>query len=144
MNDTKLYGMPNTGCMLGTAYQTLLSRLSETLSAYGLDLTPPEYMVLRALYTSDGMQQCDLAAMIGKDKGAVCRSVAAMVKKGLLRTEAVSHKCLRVYIAPKGREIEPKIMAVARARQEALASLLTPAELSTFDTVLKKIIDSVK
>ncbi len=143
-NDKKLYGMPNTGCMVGTAYQTLLSRLSEALSAHGLDLTTPEYMVLRALYTCEGMQQCDLAAMIGKDKGAICRCVAAMAKKGLVRTESVSHKCLRVYVAPKGREIEPKVMAVAKARHEALASLLTPEEMTTFDTVLEKIINNEK
>lgn len=141
-NDKKLYDMPNTGCMVGTAYQTLLSKLSETLSTYGLNLTPPEYMVLRALYTADGMQQCELAALIGKDKGAVCRCVTAMVKKGLVRTESVSHKCLRLYVAPLGREIEPKVMAVARERHNALASLLTPEEMIMFDVVLEKIINS--
>ncbi|MDE6669633.1 MAG: MarR family winged helix-turn-helix transcriptional regulator [Muribaculaceae bacterium] len=141
-NDNKLYGMPNTGCMVGTAYQVLLSSLSERLSTYSLNLTPPEYMVLRSLYTCDGMQQCELAAMIGKDKGAVCRCVATMVKKGLVRTESVSHKCLRVYVAPLGRDIEPKVMAVAREQHEALTSLLTPEEMTTFDIVLKKIINN--
>ncbi len=134
--------MPNTGCMIGTAYQTLISKLSETLSAYGLNLTPPEYMLLRALYTCEGMQQCELATMIGKDKGAVCRCVAAMVKKGLVSTESVSHKCLRVYVTPLGRDIEPKVMAVAKERHEALTSLLTPEEMTTFDIVLKKIINN--
>lgn len=141
-DDAKLYGMPNMGCMLGTAYQVLLSKLSEALSAHGLDLTPSEYMVLRALYTCEGMQQCELAAMIGKDKGAVCRCVAAMVKKGVIRTESVSHKCLRVYVAPKGREIEPRVMAVGRERHEALTELLTPEEMTMFDIVLEKIINN--
>lgn len=141
-NEKKLYGMPNMGCMVGTAYQILLSRLSETLSAYGLNLTPGEYMVLRALYTCEGLQQCELADMVGKDRGAICRCVAAMVKKGLIRTESVSHKCLRVYVAPKGREIESKVMAVAKDRHDALGSLLTPEEMTTFSIVLEKIINN--
>ncbi|MBD5356779.1 MAG: MarR family transcriptional regulator [Bacteroides sp.] len=139
-NERTLYGMPNVGCMLGTAYQTLVSRLAEALAEAGLKITVSEYLILRALYTQDGMQQCEIAAMVGKDKGGVSRCVSAMVKKGLVSTECVSHKCLKVYLSPKGRGIEPKVMEVAKTRHEALSSMLTSEEKTVFARVLKKII----
>lgn len=134
------YAMPNVGCMLGTAYQTLVSQLADELEKADLNITVPEYLILRALYTQDGMQQCEIASIVGKDKGAVCRCVAAMSKKGLVTTESVSYKCLRVYLSPKGKEIEPTVMKIAETRHQALSSLLTPEEREVFATVLKKII----
>ncbi len=132
--------MPNVGCMLGTAYQTLVSQLAEELAKSKLGITVPEYLILRALYTQDGMQQCEIASMVGKDKGAVSRCVASMIKKGLVTTECVSYKCLRVYLSSQGKAIEPTVMAIAKSRHETLSSLLTPEERAIFATVLKKII----
>ncbi len=132
--------MPNVGCMLGTAYQTLISQLAEELAKSKLGITVPEYLILRALYTQDGMQQCEIASMVGKDKGAVSRCVASMIKKGLVTTECISYKCLRVYLSSNGKAIEPKVLAVAKSRHEALSSMLTPEERAIFATVLKKII----
>ncbi len=134
--------MPNTGCLLGTAYQTLVSQLAEALQRSELDITVPEYLVLRTLYTSDGLQQCEIASTIGKDKGAICRTVTSLVNKGLVTTESVSHKCLRVYVGPKGREIQPKLNEVALKRQEALEALATDSELQTFVGVLRRIIQN--
>lgn len=135
--------MPNLGCMVGTAYQTMLSRLDSALAEKGLDITTGEYLVLRAVFTGDGMQQCDIASLIGKDKSAVCRTVSALARKGLVRTEAVSHKCQRVYLTERGKEIEPKVMQVAHERHQALTSMLTSEELATFSTILEKIINEI-
>ncbi len=133
--------MPNVGCMLGTAYQTLISQLAEELEKAKLDITVPEYLILRSLYTQDGMQQCEIGTMVGKDKGAVSRCVASLIKKGLVTTECVSYKCLKVYLSPLGEEIKPKVLEIARLRHEALSNLLTPEERTIFATVLKKIIN---
>ncbi|MDE6288967.1 MAG: MarR family transcriptional regulator, partial [Muribaculaceae bacterium] len=115
-NTHQSYAMPNVGCMIGTAFQKLASRLDTSLKQAGLDLTPSEYMLMRAVAKRPGMQQCEIGEMIGKDKASICRGVAAMVKKGYFRTESVSHKCLRVYLSEKGEELLPRIMEVARAR----------------------------
>lgn len=133
---------PALGCKLGRAYQILLRELASALRKAHLDITTSEYLVLRALYRNEGMQQCEIADMVGKDKAAVCRCVAGLVKKGLLTTEAVSYKCLRVYLTDKAREIEPKVMAVAEIRHKALADLTTPENLEIFTQLLDKIITS--
>ncbi|MBD5300677.1 MAG: winged helix-turn-helix transcriptional regulator [Bacteroides sp.] len=138
-NDYQFYQMPNLGCQLGKAYQRLLSQLASALAEAGLDVTTSEYLVLRALYTSDGLQPCEIAALLSKDKAAVSRSVTAMAKKGLVVTEPVSHKCLRVFLSEKGRGIEPEIMKVSEARHQALVGLVSPEELKSFVKVLNLI-----
>ena len=144
MNDKadilKTYAMPNLGCLIGTVYQLELAKLADELAKAGLDLTTTEYLVLRALYTRDGMQQCEIADLISKDKAAVCRCVSAMVRKGLVTTKSVSHKCLRVYLSPTGREIEPTVMSVADKRHNAFAAIASSEEIETFVSVLNKMI----
>ncbi len=142
MNEKNIYSMPNVGCMLGTAYQVLVSQLAEVLAESGLDITVPEYLILRTLYTRDGMQQCEIASMVGKDKGAVCRCVASMSKKGLINTESISHKCLRVHLSDKGKSIRPMVMEIAKSCHDSLESLLTPEEQQIFTKVLRTIIQN--
>lgn len=132
--------MPNLGCLLGAAYQVQVSRLSEILTASGLEITVPEYMVLRALFTRDGMQQCEIGEMIGKDKAAICRTVKAMEKKNLVRTEPVSRKCLKVHLTDRGRQMKPVIGKIAEDRQATLEKVLSPNEVTALETALKKIL----
>ncbi len=132
--------MPNVGCKLGMAYQLQASRLAEELRKEKLDISVAEYLVLRLLYTGDGLQQCEIASALGKDNAAVCRSVKALEAKGMVVTEQISHKCLRVYLSPAAREIEWRIMKVARSRHDALKAILTDDELKAFIKTLDKII----
>lgn len=136
----RIYDMPNLGCLLGTAYQTLSGRLAHTLARERLGITVPEYLILRALFTHDGMQQCEIGEMIGKDKGAICRGVKSLESKGFVRTVAVSHKCLRVYLSAKGMDIKPAVMKIAADKHSALVSLLTENELAALESALKKIL----
>lgn len=131
---------PALGCKVGRAYQIMMCQLAAALKESRLNITPSEYMVLRAVYSKEGMQQCEIAEMVGKDKAAVCRCVAGLTHKGLLVTQPVSYKCLKVYLTDKSRELEPKIMKVARIRHKALADLTTPEELEIFTNILDKII----
>ncbi|MDE7381888.1 MAG: MarR family transcriptional regulator [Muribaculaceae bacterium] len=130
------------GCKVGRAYQVMLSQLATALKEAGLAITTSEYLVLRSVYSKEGLQQCEISEMIGKDKAAVCRCVAGLESKGLLATESVSHKCLKVYLTDKSREIESVIMEVASGRHMALMALTTPGELEIFSDVLEKIIGS--
>lgn len=135
-----IYGGPNVGCMLGTAYQVLTGELDRALEEAKLDVTVPEYLLMRSLYSRDGMQICELSEMVGKDKGAVSRCVKGLVGKDLVNTEQISHKCLKVFVSEKGRVIEPEIMKVAQSRHDSLAAILTTDERKMFLSILKKII----
>lgn len=135
---------PALGCLLGTAYQTLISQLDMALKDAGLNISTSEYLILRALYCGDGIQQCDIARMVGKDKAAVCRCVAGLVKKGLVRTETISHKCLRVYLTSEGTAIKNKVMEIAAARHKALTDITTPEKLAIFTEILESIVNTAK
>ena len=135
-------GNPALGCKMGRAYQIMLGQLAKALADAGVDITTSEYLVLRAVFSNPGAQQCDIAELVGKDKAAVCRCVAALEKKGLLVTESVSHKCLKVYPSQQGLALEPKILQVAARRHKALTDMATAEELDSFTRLLDKIINS--
>ncbi len=128
------------GCLVGTAYQTLLGRLAGTLEKAGIKITTAEYMILRVLYTEDGQQQCDIASILGKDRSTVCRTLSGMEKKGLLAIEVVSHKCRRAFLTPAGEALREPIMEVARERERDLARVLGGENLPEFEMALRKII----
>lgn len=134
--------MPNMGCMLGTAYQTLVRQLSVILDRELPETSVPEYMILRSLYCRDGMQQCEIADIIGRNKGVISRTVKGMVEKGFVRTESVSHKCLKVFLTDKGNAVKAKILAIAHSRQKDFEELLGADKLSIFSECLEKIIES--
>lgn len=136
------YGIPNIGCLIGTAYQTLTVSLAASLSQIGLDITSSEYLLLRCLYDNDGMRLCDIGEKLGKDKGAISRCVSSLVNKGYITTETISHKRVLACLTERGRKIKSEIMTVAQERHKALSDLLTKDEMEILDKVLKKIIDN--
>lgn len=136
----KTYDIPSVGCLLGSAYQRLTSQLEAALKRDGLKISTAEYMILRALYFRDGLQQCEIAEMIGKDKSSICRSVSSLVRKGLVFTNPVSYKCIQVFITDEARNIKPRIMKIARRRDEALRELASESEISNFTRILKAIV----
>ena len=138
--ENSFYQAPALGCMLGSANQVLLKELERALKAAHLNLTSSEYLVLRALYTRDGIQQCEIADMVGRDKAGICRCVTGLVKKGLVWVEPVSYKCLRVHLTDSAVAIKPQVLQVAENRHRALIELLSPAELDAFTMALDKII----
>ena len=138
--ENSFYQAPALGCMLGSANQVLLKELERALKAADLNLTSSEYLVLRALYTKDCIQQCEIADMVGRDKAGICRCVTGLVKKGLVWVEPVSYKCLRVHLTDSAVAIKPQVLQVAENRHRALIELLSPAELDAFTMALDKII----
>ena len=132
--------VPALGCKIGHAYQIMLSQLASALKEAQLDITTSEYLVLRAVYRKDGLQQCDIAEMVGKDKAAVCRCVSSLEKKGLLKTEIVSHKCLKVYLTDRSKKMEVHILNVASKRHQSLMDIISPEELDVLTVILDKII----
>lgn len=139
MENEKTYDMPCAGCLMGSAFQKLTVELEATLKREGLGITSAEYMILRALYSRDGLQQCEIVDMVGKDKSSICRSVSALAKKDLVSTEPISYKCIRVWLTDKAREIQPRIMQIADERHKALIKLAPNKDIEAFLRVLKAI-----
>ena len=131
--------MPCLGCLMGKAYQKLTSGLEQALAAKGVHLTSAEYMLLRALYTRDGLQQCEICNMVAKDKGSVSRTVSAMSRRGLLRVERESHKCSRIWLTESGEALRDGVMEVAAERHAGLEALAPPSDIEAMSRVLEII-----
>lgn len=141
MGNEKTYDMPCVGCLIGSAFQRLTVQLEAALKREGLGITAAEYMILRALYSRDGLQQCEIVEMVGKDKSSICRSVSTLAKKNLVITEPVSYKCIRVWLTEKALEMQPKVRLVAGERHEALMTLASQKDIEAFVRVLKAIMN---
>ncbi len=141
MNEDKTYEMPFVGCLVGAAFQKMTSQLEIALKNEGVPITAAEYMILRALYSHDGLQQCEICEMVGKDKASICRSVSALAKKGYVKAEPLSHKCIRIWLTDQAKEIKPMILKIANERHLALSSLASAKEIESFIKVLKSIVN---
>ncbi|MDE6560165.1 MAG: MarR family winged helix-turn-helix transcriptional regulator [Muribaculaceae bacterium] len=141
MENEKTYDMPYVGCLMGSAFQRLTIQLETTLKREGLEITAAEYMILRALYSRDGLQQCEIVDMVGKDKSSICRSVSALAKKNLVVTEPVSYNVIRVGLTAKAREEQPKVKQITKERHEALLKLASQKDIEAFVRVLKAIMN---
>ena len=141
MENEKTYDMPYVGCLMGSAFQRLTVQLEAALKREGLGITAAEYMILRALYSRDGLQQCEIVDMVGKDKASISRSVSALAKKSLVRTEAVRYKCIRVWLTDKARKIQPLVIQIADERHQALLKLAPDKDIKAFVRVLKAIMN---
>lgn len=137
--DNDIDRLPALGCAISVIHQRLISQLGDALTEAGLDITAAEYLVIRALYASDGIQQCEIAGMVGKDKAAVSRTVASLRQKGYVKTTPISHKCRTVHLTHSGVDIKNQIADIARRRHQAFAEMLTPNEFKTFSRLIDKI-----
>ncbi len=133
--------MPYVGCLVGAAFQKMTAQLEMALKKAEIPITAAEYMILRALYSTDGLQQCEICEMVGKDKASICRSVSSLAKKGLINPEPVSHKCIRVWLTETAQEIRPQIMKIADDRHKAMTSLASEKEIESFIKILKSIVN---
>ncbi|MDE6521949.1 MAG: MarR family winged helix-turn-helix transcriptional regulator [Muribaculaceae bacterium] len=141
MENEKTYDMPCVGCLMGSAFQRLTVQLEAALKRVGLYITSAEYMILRALYSRDGLQQCEIVEKVGKDKSSICRSVSTLAKKNLVITEPISYKCIRVWLTDKARAIQPQVMKIADERHKALLKLAPQKDIEAFVRVLKAIMN---
>ena len=141
MENEKTYDMPCVGCLMGSAFQRLTVQLEVAVKREGLQITSAEYMILRALYSRDGLQQCEIVEMVGKDKSSICRLVSALAKKNLVITEPISYKCIRVWLTDKARAIQHQVMQIAEERHKALLKLAPQKDIEAFVRVLKAIMN---
>ena len=139
-NETTYYSKPNVGCLLEKAHQLMTYDLTRALAEAGIEITVPEYLILRALYADDGLQQCEIADRLSKDRASVCRTIRSLERKGLVTTETVSYKCLRVSLSDDSRRLERDIMSVADRCHRHLLQAISPEGMTGLKHLLTTIV----
>ncbi len=135
-----IYELPNTGCLLGKAYQAEISRLNAALREAGLDISAAEYLILRVLCDNKAMQQCEISRILGKDKASVNRSIHSLAQKGLVDMNQVSYKCSVVSLTGDGESLMPRLLEIAEGLQRGLEEKISRQQMEILCEILRTII----
>ncbi len=130
------------GRLVNVAAEQISKHLHHHLQMQKLDLTPDQYRILNWLQEDEGCTQQDMAAKARRDRGAICRIVDTLERKGLLERspDKQDRRINRLYLSNEAKEILP---IASRAAQEALGIALkgiTAEELTSCSSVLEKIV----
>ncbi len=135
-----IYETPNIGTLLGIAYQTEVSRLTQALADNGLDITTTEYQILRIIFAQDYIQQCEICRILVKDKGYISRSIQSLKRKGYVNVDSVSYKCCMVSLTDKGESMKPILFRIAESLHRQLSGKITQQQMEKLKEILELII----
>jgi MarR family transcriptional regulator for hemolysin len=129
------------GRMTTVLSRAILSNISRELPLGGVKLSSEEWVVLIYVGNHEGRTQCDLAAMIFKDRPAMSRMTDKLARMGLVRRkkDGEDSRARRLFITPRGRE-------TMRRASEIVYGILAVAEAGISEEellVCKKVLHKV-
>ena len=96
--------------------------------------------ILNALRGGAGLNQNQIANMLGFDRTVVHRAIKAMVQEGLLsEKKAPSGRALVVQLTHKGNRYREKLIRIRRAADDKLRQEMTPEARNTLIRLLKQV-----
>ncbi len=99
--------------------------------------------ILNALRAGAGLNQNQVAKMLGFDRTVVHRAIKAMVQEGLLsEKKAPSGKALVVRLTPKGNKYRENLIRIRRAADDKLRQEMTPEARDVLIRLLKQVAET--
>jgi DNA-binding MarR family transcriptional regulator len=121
--------------------KTLSFHIHERFLAEGIELTRPQFVLLKVLYDEDGRSQNDLAFITERDKTSMARLVTSMEKKGLVVRKTDKHDLRKkmIYLTTDGRQLLNKAWPIMEEIEYNLSIDLKPEDVQTTLSTIKKI-----
>ena len=140
MNDFQLD--QSYGYIVNRAARRLEYKLLQAFKKNGHDITPQQWAVLNRLWQQDGISQAEIADSTFKNRPVVTRIIDILEKKGRVvrRRSEQDRRVIRVYLTPKGREYEEKLVPLAKEVLERGRAGITDEELEHMTLALRKIV----
>lgn len=109
-------------------------------------VTVAEWVVMRALFDSDGVNPSQLAESIGLTRGAVSKLVERLSAKGFVacRSEKLDRRYQIVKLAASGRRLVPILATLADQNDQEFFGHLDAQERVGLIAALKAIVDRHK
>ncbi len=109
------------------------------------DLTPRQFVVLKAVAASDEPSQTTLVEKTGIDRSTLADIVRRLVAKGLLQRKRTRRdaRMYAVRLTDKGLAALKSADPVARVTDERLLSALPPSQREAFIDALRRVIDQL-
>ena len=99
--------------------------------------------ILNALRGGDGLNQNQVANMLGFDRTVVHRAIKSMVREGLLsERKAPAGKALVVRLTPKGNKYRENLMKIRCAADDKLRQEMTPEAREMLIRLLKRVAET--
>ena len=132
----------SVGQLMGRARASLLAGLDADLEPFGLNST--QFAVLKHLGEGAAQTAADLCRLNRYDTGAMTRILDRLEEKGMVRRERgrEDRRVVFLRLAPQGRALLPRLMAVATRVVEAHLAGFSGNEIGAFKGYLQRMIDN--
>lgn len=106
-------------------------------------VTVAEWVVMRALFDTGGVNPSEIADRIGLTRGAVSKLVERLVRKDLVicRAEKKDRRYQRVALTDSGRKLVPVLAGLADENDREFFGHLRVAERANLTALLRDIVD---
>ncbi len=105
-----------------------------------------QQFVLACLWHEDGLTPAELARRVGTSPPTITRMVARMEGAGLLerRSDAGDRRLVRVFLTPRGRELEDVLNRELSELSEVALEGLSPTERADLVRYLRKVRENLE
>lgn len=95
------------GFFIHRALYSMIKSLNKELKNQNINLQHSEFTILEALNVLNSASQSQLAAVLGKERSGIGRSLSSLEEKGFIRREALNGSSNIVTLTEKSRQIIP-------------------------------------
>jgi DNA-binding MarR family transcriptional regulator len=107
------------------------------------DVTVPQWVLLRTLYSHDNITLNQLAQLIGLDKSSVSRMVERLVQRKLVnRDEGNDRRSLGLGLTPDARKLVPRLAKHADQNDASFFKTLSQKQRKEFLGTIKQLLDA--
>jgi DNA-binding MarR family transcriptional regulator len=126
-------------------HQATRARLRDLAGAFGPDIQPAGYFVMRHVLANSPVRAGDIASALGMDKSAVSRQLAILRTRGLTedRSDPADGRATLVVATDSAREALVRFRGEVRAEYARALEDWDGSEIELFATLLQKFNRSV-
>ena len=118
----------------------LLHKLLRTYLARH-DISTAQWFLLRVLWEEEGLSQRELSERVNTTEPTTQSALLRMERQGIIRRakNPDDRRANRIYLTPKGRKLEAKMIPYALEVVNAAAAGLSDDELKTLKTLINRV-----
>lgn len=134
--DTKTAQYPRI--RLNKFHKTINLAMTRIFKAHGFNITREQEAILRALCSTEGINQAELAVLAGQERNNLSRTLNILEEKGLVSRIVcpTDRRNSVVHITSEGRKLHAAVYKAIEEYQHTLFNGLTMEQIQTFaDTV---------
>jgi DNA-binding MarR family transcriptional regulator len=133
----------NLGYLVNRTARLMAQMFSRRLQRHGVALA--QWAILLFLYAKDGQTQRELSRVVAIEPPTVARTVDRMVRDGLVIREPHPDdgRATRIRLTPRALALRDELAAESMAGNAFASQALSPDELETLKTLLRRVIDGL-